>query len=355
MGCQQTTEPSGSIAPDGSQPFFHPLSRVLFLLFAVLLLLPRGAEAQGVGLTIVELNAENLFDTQHDTLKNDTEFLPDGAYRWTPHRYWQKLNRLGQTIISCGRDSAQWSLPDLVGLCEVENDTVMRDLTRRSLLRKACYEYVMTCSPDNRGMDVALLYSPFSFRLISSNSLRIAPPRKNFLPTRDVLYACGELISGDTLHVFLLHAPSRRGGEKTTRAYRMSVAGRLACAIDSIRGCSPNALIVAMGDFNDYSDAPALRLLAGQGMTDVSQKATGTHGARATYRYQGLWASLDHILVSSSLLPLVGHCFVNDAPFLLEPDKKYGGYKPRRNYYGPRYNNGFSDHLPLVLRLQLRP
>ena len=132
------------------------LLTILFLLCSFL------SEAQ-TRLTIVELNTENLFDTRHDTLKNDYEFLPDSPRHWTRTKYWQKLNRIGQTIIACGEDSSGWTLPDIVGLCEVENDSVLFDLTRRSLLRKARYEYVMTASNDARGIDVALLYSPFSF------------------------------------------------------------------------------------------------------------------------------------------------------------------------------------------------
>ncbi len=311
------------------------------------------ASAQGVRLTVVELNVENLFDTQHDSLKLDEDFLPTGKYRWTRYRYWQKLNRIGQTLVACGADSARWELPDLIALCEVENDTVLRDLTRRSLLRRAGYEYVVTDSPDERGLDVALLYSPFTFRLIYSDTLRIAPPRGISRPTRDILHACGELITGDTLHVFVVHAPSRRGGERPSRPYRMAVARRVADAIDTLSLSHPTAKVLVMGDFNDYYDSPALRFLASKGLTDVSDTAVGTHGARATYRYQGLWASLDHILVSSTLLPAVRACVVVDEPFLLESDEKYGGVKPRRGYYGPRFNNGYSDHLPLVLRLEI--
>lgn len=309
------------------------------------------ASAQDYTLTAVELNVENLFDTQHDSLKQDEEFLPQGSYHWTPYRYWQKLHRLGQTIVACGTDSVAWALPDIVALCEVENDTVMRDLTQRSILRTAAYDYVMTDSPDVRGIDVALLYSPFSFRLIYADTLRITSPQCDMRPTRDVLHACGELLSGDTLHVFVLHAPSRRGGERTSRPYRMAVAQRIANACDTIRTLHPAAKLLVMGDFNDYRDAHALRFLATKGLVDVSREAVGTHGARATYRYQGLWASLDHILLSSNLLPHLRQCVVIDEPFLLEPDTKYGGVKPRRGYYGPRYNDGFSDHLPLVVRL----
>ena len=280
--------------------------------------------------TFVELNCENLFDCRHDSLKNDTEFLPDGSYHWTRTRYWRKLNRVGQTIIACG-----------------ENDSVLHDLTRRSLLRNARYDYVMTCSPDERGIDVALVYSPFSFRLIRSHSVRVEPI-KDMRPTRDILYVSGVIASGDTLHVIVAHLPSRRGGERHSRPFRMAAASRVAAVVDSIYNVSKDAKIIIAGDFNDYANSASVRMLCGKRLKDISAEATGRNGAKGTYRYQGEWGSLDHILVSESLARNVVHCYINDAPFLVEPDEKYGGLKPRRNYLGPRYQNGFSDHLPLV-------
>ena len=315
--------------------------------------------------TFVELNCENLFDCQHDSLKNDMEFLPDGAYHWTRTRYWQKLDRIGQTILSCGEQQVtnqlseggvnngkSWQLPDMVALCEVENDSVLRDLTRRSLLRNARYDYVMTNSPDERGIDVALMYSPYSFRLIGSHSVRVNPV-KGMRPTRDILYASGVIASGDTLHVIVAHLPSRRGGEKFSRPFRMAAATQVAAVLDSIyNNVSAVAKIIVAGDFNDYSNSESLQLLCSKRMAEVSQGAKGRNGAKGTYRYQGLWGSLDHILVSRPLADIATECYVNDAEFLIERDGKYGGVKPRRNYLGPRYLNGFSDHLPLVARFQ---
>ena len=302
-------------------------------------------------LTIVELNTENLFDTQHDSLKNDYEFLPDSPRHWTRTKYWQKLNRIGQTIISCGEDSSGWSLPDIVGLCEVENDSVLFHLTRRSLLRKARYEYVMTASDDVRGIDVALLYSPFSFRLIKADTIRVLP-LSEMRPTRDILHVEGEIENGDTLHIFLLHAPSRMGGELYSRPFRKHVMERLCNAIDSLRDKYLDPKILVMGDFNDYADSPSLQLAYEHGLFNVVTGAHGRNGAKGTYRYHGEWGSLDQILISENLRSWVKDCRVNDAPFLLEKDTKYGGVKPRRNYNGMRFNNGFSDHLPLVLHLQ---
>ena len=303
--------------------------------------------------TFVELNCENLFDCRHDSLKQDTEFLPDGSYRWTPSRYWRKLNRVGQTIISCGENGSDanadmpWRLPDLVALCEVENDSVMHHLTRRTLLRNARYDYIMTSSPDERGIDVALMYSPFTFRLLSHRSVSV-PVVKGMRPTRDVLYASGRVPSGDTLHVIVAHLPSRRGGEVQSRPFRRVAAGCVRELIDSVQGVNRDAMIVVAGDFNDYSSAESVRMVCSDDMQDISARATGSHGAKGTYRFQGEWGNLDHIIVSRRMLPRVQSCRVHDAAFLLVEDEKYGGVQPRRNYLGPRYLDGFSDHLPLV-------
>ena len=292
-------------------------------------------------LTLVELNCENLFDCRHDSLKQDTEWLPDGQRKWTPGRYWRKVNQIGQEILSCQQEG----VPDLVALVEVENDSCMFDLTRRSLLRNAGYEYLMTSSPDVRGIDVALLYQPFSFRPICYECLEITP-LEGMRPTRDILYVQGEVISGDTLHVFVVHAPSRFGGEKQTRPNRLLVMQRLT---DVIRLLPADAKIIVAGDFNDYADSPSLLFLQENGLHNMTRNAKGVHGAEGTYRYEGRWQSIDHILVSSVLRDSVAQTYVNDSPFLLQEDKKYGGVKPLRTFNGFRYQRGFSDHLPLVV------
>ena len=232
--------------------------------------------------TFVEYNVENIFDTNHDEGKQDEEFLPDATRRWTKKRYWKKLNQISKSILSTCEDG----IPDMVALCEVENDVTLTDLTKRSLLKNAGYEYLITNSPDQRGVDVALMYSPFSFRLIRSYGLRIETI-EGMRPTRDILYACGELQSGDTLHVFVVHAPSRNGGEKVSRPFRLQAADRLLQSVDSVRALSPNAAILITGDFNDYHDSPALVRISEAGLTNISKGAVGLYGVKGTYRYKG--------------------------------------------------------------------
>ena len=282
--------------------------------------------------TFVEYNVENIFDTRHDEGKQDQEFLPESTRHWTEKRYWKKLDRIGKSILSTSEDG----IPDLIALCEVENDQTLTDLTKRSLLRNAGYEYVMTQSPDARGVDVALIYSPFSFALIRSYGLRVdtIPGMKK---TRDILYACGQLVSGDTLHVFVVHAPSRTGGEKASRPFRMQAANRLLKAVDSLRAIT----------------SPAIQHIARHDLKNISKDASAKYGVKGTYRYKGEWNSLDHIFVSPYIYNKVDTVFIHSPKFLLEKDKFYGGYLPRRTYKGMKYQKkGFSDHLPLVARFK---
>lgn len=311
-------------------------------------------------LTFVELNCENLFDTVHDSLKNDMEYTPGSEYHWTNTRYWKKLNDIAKEIIALGGDenqpslaTSQWQLPDFVAMCEVENDSVMVALTKRSLLRHARYEYLMTQSPDERGIDVALMYSPASFRPIRSYSIRIKQ-LPGTRPTRDILYASGLLVSDDTLHIFVVHAPSRRGGEVASRPYRLQVANQLASAVDSIYALNAHAHVMVTGDFNDYSDSPALDSLYRHRLVNISADAMGRNGAKGTYRYHGEWRSLDQMLCSPALAACKEDCKIGDLRFLLEEDEKYGGMKPFRTYIGPKYKGGYSDHLPLVARFRIK-
>lgn len=313
---------------------------------------------------VMAYNVENLFDTRRDSLKQDKEFLPEGEKRWTNFRYWNKLNALSKVIAAVGEDH----LADLIGVCEVENDSVMHDLTRRSALRALGYRYVMTDSPDERGIDVALMYQPGSFRMEGMQEIKVPSVRHGFKPTRNILYVKGRVRTGDTLHVMVCHLPSRTGRSRDSDRHRWLAVQRIHGVADSIQRVYPEALILLMGDFNASCRDMVLRkgLPLGK-ITDSTQRASSDFlfyhiavnrpGAdiTGTYRYQGIWNDLDHILVSKALLDdrqrmhtEKGRFKVIDFPFLCEPDPTYGGIRPRRTYQGPLYKGGYSDHLPVV-------
>lgn len=312
----------------------------------------------------VELNCENLFDCNHDEGKNDTEYCEGGSRRWNYGRYYHKLRNIAKELTACGGKGESWSAPDLVALVEIENDSVMTGLTKRSPLRKLGYEYIMTQSPDQRGIDVALMYNPLTFTVINHHSIRVTP-LPGMKPTRDILYCHGTFHGKDStvtatpfddLHIYVVHAPSRTGGETVSEPFRLHVSEALCSSIDSLYSVNPDAQIIVAGDFNDYHTNRSLMRLAEHGMHNISATATGHTAAMGTYKYNGIWDSLDHILISQALYKAVGSisdCYIFDDPFVLEEDSKYGGYRPSRTYSGFHYNdNGFSDHLPLIFRCE---
>ena len=304
-------------------------------------------------------NVENLFDCRHDSLKEDREFLPGGEKKWTPSRYWRKLDALSKVVAAVGEER----LPDLVGLCEVENDYCLKSLTRYSPLREVGYKYVMTSSPDERGIDVALLYQPVSFRLLASQKIRIPSDSLGMRPTRDVLYVSGRVVSGDTLDVFVCHLPSRVGGAKKTDPYRLWVARRIRQAADSVMAERQNPRLIIMGDFNDYPDGKSLQ--EGLRVSALSEKPQlcalynlMDNQQGGTYRYKGEWGVLDQMVVNGALLQPDARTRTSKEkvsilrfPFLLEEDNVYGGDTPFRTYKGMRYHGGYSDHLPVLLEL----
>ena len=300
-----------------------------------------GAEDGGVGQShdiVLFWNVENLFDCRHDTLKNDYDFLPEGSHRWTRRRYWRKLDDISRTLAAVTEEEDQW--PSFIGLCEVENDTVLRDLTRRSPLRRAGYEYVMTESADERGVDVGLLYQPERFRLLESHAVRIPSTQHGFRPTRDILYLSGVLLTGDTLHLLVTHLPSRAGYHRGSGRHRRLAVQTLRQVLDSIGQKD----ILVMGDFNSEPRDPLFRRLCPPLRSLLPQQRRELRKAQGTYFFQGQWGYIDHILVSPSLYAKVrdGRAEAVRFDFLL--DEK--GH-PWRTFRGPSYAGGFSDHLPL--------
>lgn len=315
---------------------------------------------------VMSWNVENLFDTHHDSLKNDEEFLPEALRHWNYSRYKKKLDDIARVIVAVG----EWNPPALVGLCEVENDTVLRDLTRRSPLKNLDYRYVMTNSPDQRGIDVALLYQRDLFKLLSYRSISI-PSFKQHRPTRDLLHASGLLLTGDTLDVFVCHLPSRSGGAKESEPYRLFTAQKLRTEVDSLLKGRFHPQLIIMGDFNDYPTNKSINKILEAEAPPVTSEVSPlklyhllARKAKSrdfgSYKYRGEWGLLDHLIVSGTLLDATKNFFTNEEKanvfqpsFLLIDDEKYGDKEPFRTYKGMRYQGGFSDHLPIFTDFEL--
>ncbi len=308
-------------------------------------------------------NVENLFDTEDNPARQDDDFLPDGPKRWTSERYQKKLTKLAKVV-------AALNYPVLLGLAEVENEAVLRDLIGHPELAEAGYDLVHYDSPDARGIDVALLYRTAFFTPVSSQAIPVTFEEDNYR-SRDLLLVSGTLgrdAKYNTLHVLVNHWPSRRGGVAKSEPRRLAAATLARQTVDELLQTDATANVILMGDFNDEptnrSITEGLHATGTTQKTDPSQLvnvvAALDEAGRGTYQFRGDWNMLDQIILSAGLvederrvddyyyLPESAAVFMPD--WLLQAEGKYAGY-PDRTYAGNKYLGGYSDHLPVYIEL----
>ena len=348
--------------------------RILTMTFFILLLSVISSKGQ-TDFRVMSYNVENLFDTEDNPLTADEEFLPSGNRHWTGGRFYHKLQQVAKVITAAG----EWSTPALVGLCEVENDSVLVRLLHQTPLRQHHYRYCMTHGEDTRGINVALLYQRDKFRYLGHAEQPVRFTRKQHKHTRNILHVWGEVLTGDRLDIFVCHFPSRYGGEKESEQDRFDAARTLRSLCDSVYALRPAPHILIMGDFNDTPDDISIRQILDahpfpirwasvpdsmriESQTDrhpflrlcnlFAERKTHPSGS---HKYQGEWSQLDQIIVSSALADTTaamhivpGNARIFSPPFLLIKDKTWRGERPFRSYYGFKYEGGYSDHLPII-------
>lgn len=325
--------------------------------FLIFITLPVGAQTD---FRVMSYNVENLFDTEDNPAKNDNDFLPSGNRHWTRNRYYHKLQQIAKVISAAG----EWSTPALVGLCEVENDSVLTHLLSRTPLKHQQYRYCMTHGSDSRGINTALLYQRDKFGYIGHREHPVVFTHKQHKQTRHILHVWGKLLTTDTLDVFVCHLPSRYGGEKESEADRFDAARTLRNLCDSLMLTRSTPQILIMGDFNDTPENASLTEILAAGPVNPHPNPASLYNLyaepkklnfRGSHKYQGEWSQLDQIIVSGNLIkqespmhviPESIRIFTPD--FLLTEDKTWRGKRPKRTYYGFKYEGGYSDHLPLV-------
>ncbi len=305
-------------------------------------------------------NVENLFDTQNDPKTNDDEFTPNGKVPWTEERLNTKIEHIGQVI----NDIVSPSMPDLVGFAETENQEVLEMLTSSAVLSKTKYGIVHYDSPDERGIDVALIYNPATFEVITSEPLNVTLPGND--RTRDILYVKGKLNSGAILHVFVNHWPSRREGAELSEPMRMMAAHVLRAKLDAIQKQEKSPNILILGDFNDEPSDKSIT--QGIGATNPDKAISNNNLYSLLYPafnngegslFYKNWDLFDQIIVSGNMISRKKglHTSVKDAAiykadYLLFKNKA-GESRPNRTM-GEKYYGGYSDHLPVYVKIFLK-
>lgn len=291
-------------------------------------------------------NVENLFDTIDNPNTNDQAFLPNGSKKYDTYKYNHKIRQLARVFSNIKKDKNNNLLPDIIGLCEVENEEVVMDLLLDTVFKNHNYSIVHKNGPDKRGIDCALLYNK-KFELIKKNFIQINNPDVEN-PTRDIIHAKFKY-KNYILNIFINHWPSRWGGQEASNYKRVFVANVLKDYIKNNISLDEYTLI--MGDFNDYPSNESLeKVLVKDNLFNLmnSELISGL----GSYNYKGTWNWLDQIILSNNFIyddlrVLSGGSYEKDFIFYVTTKgKKY----PSRSFAGDTWYGGFSDHLPIYCR-----
>ena len=328
----------------------------------------------GKELTLMFWNVENFFDWRNDsTTVSDVEFSAAGERHWTWKRFQAKANAFAKALFWVEAETGR--LPDIIGLEEVENAFVLRQVLQKTALRKLDYKYVHYDSPDRRGIDVALLYRSSRLELIDSKPCHLYAA-DTVMATRDILL-CVFRRDSAKVAVLVNHHPSKYGGAAESEPRRRVAVERLRFLTDSLAAGGIDR-IIAGGDFNDTPDNPVFGLLE---PVLLPMHMDLFHRGLGTIKFDGKWDLIDHIYVSPAVLEAPMSAPSSDSlsggvhgqtdkvgapsarvrmlilriPFLLTRDTVHSGEKPLRTYTGPRHTGGVSDHLPVLLEVPLPP
>ena len=278
-------------------------------------------------------NLGNLFDTVRDPISDDFDFTPSEG--WTEATQAAKVSNLASVIDSMFDNTG----PDLLGICEVENEPTLRQLIDAVQVRDDLEVMHYDDGPDVRGIDCALVYSRQIFEPLQFGAPEPPAPKghvvHNRYPTRDIFEVPLRLLqNGSELIVYVNHWPSRSQGRYESEPLRVAAANHLGRLIDQrlkftrqqllnlpdteasmevVQG-RWNRNIIAMGDFNDepFSRSVLEELGASSGFDKLEEpvkKSGGNNHLPGVVPYAKLQAPLFNCMWPVVAMPDRGSYF----------------------------------------------
>ena len=355
---------TGLCTADNKQQHLIIMRKLLFALIGTIFFgISTSAQKKFSVYAVGLYNQENLFDYTHDEGKNDYDFTPNGSYHWNEMKYSHKLHNMSTVLSEMGTDVLPSVGCAVIGLAEIENEHVMRDLVAQPALAARGYKFVHIEGSDHRGIDCALIYNP---NLFTVRNTKLVPyvydlPQDSTRATRGFLTVSGTL-AGEHLTVVVCHLPSRRASSY----YRELGAKQVKALKDSLLLDDPQVKVLVMGDMNDDPTNKSIHecLSAKAEINEVGaddmynpwynllvKEGTGT------LQYQGKWNLFDQIIMTPNLLNKDGKKDFSQLKFwknqifrrdyLFQETGKYKG-NTKRTTAGGVWLDGYSDHLPVV-------
>ena len=343
------------------------MKKYFVVLIFVLSVLAVNCQPKNDTLLVAMWNLQNLFDTTDDPQINDEEFLPNSEIEWTDERLDKKMYNLARIIRMMNNGNG----PDLLGVCEVENQSVLETMIEK-YLSDLNYSVAYLESPDKRGIDNGLIFKTENFKLLNlqADTVHLADE----WPTRLIFGVNLLTKDNDNITVFVNHWPSRSGGQIESEPNRIAAAKTLRTAVDRIFSNNAEANIIIIGDFNDDPvNVSVLETLRAYPIKcdslpsdfEINSESElfnlayqSFEDGLGSFKYKDTWNMLDQIIVSGSLItgPQIKYICnsfeVYKPQVIVTQSGKYEG-APFPTYGGRRYLGGYSDHFPVMAKFEI--
>lgn len=312
-------------------------------------------------------NLENLFDTSSSSERPEylKKQLKKELAGWTTAVLKKKLKQLVRIITQMNGGSG----PDILGVCEIENEAVVQELLDTFPSGGRNYKIAHADTKDKRGIDVAVIYDAAKYEA----GLQFNYFVQKRSATRDIFQVNLRTKAGRDLVIVGNHWPSRSGGQYASEPYRMMVGETLAYFHKRIlEELGDDTAIVAMGDFNDEPFDRSIRDYA-----QVSRERRKIMNAKSIdYFYNLMWEALgdreatyyfgsqpnllDQFWISKGILKQ-GSAFkvkAGSVEIFRPPELIAPGEYPRARHYGRPSRpttfdqEGYSDHFPIAMVLE---
>ncbi|MCP3942394.1 MAG: hypothetical protein GY710_13015 [Desulfobacteraceae bacterium] len=335
-------------------------------------------------------NVQNLFST--DENKIAINFGYSKSKGWTKSIYKEKIFNLANAI----KSFTEKGVPDLLGLCEIENSSVLTDLIEAIGDNK--YDYICHEATDMEAIDTAFIYNRSKFELVGKPKGYDIYTRHHTHDILEITLKCKK--TKENIVVLANHWPSRRSGRILSEPFRIAVADYCSIIVANHLKLSETEFkeiekftdlekkinnnlhtnLIIMGDFNDEPFDRSVReyLMAVPNIDIVKKpykpknsiswrkyqrhqpflynptwKLLDTKNAGTYYHYSNVtkWAFLDQIIMSKGLLGQNKLQFKEGSLRTINHKNvatKSGRARPFT--FNKNKSRGTSDHLPMVCK-----
>ena len=350
-------------------------------------------------ITLVSYNAQTFFDAVEDGVEFP-EFKGSTS-RWSEQKYRARLERLTQTLFSAGEKltGKKELLPDIAVMQEIENERIIDDLCKQ-LPNKETYPYAMCPPRSPRDAFTVVLLSKYPIENFRVHHLYMEG-NHSVRPLVEAVLNTGSREQPRLLTVFAVHWKSKSGKTDST-AIRAMQEEQLIKKIREHTVKNPHIPFIVCGDFNQPLEEfrKMNTMTVCWNMQSYKTEAANGTQPRGSYYFKDSWEKIDHIFYDTGTASAVsrsaaaqfdtileaadadtsditgnmddtaaaaprsteasdagtmrsGTAYIEPTAFFVlnEPPLTEEG-KPAR--YNVLTGDGYSDHLPLGFRFEIR-